>query len=397
MKGLKIIVFVLTIFTASIVADRILHTEFNPGCQMEDHCSKFSKLTYIRADGDNDTIHFVLDATLKPSLVVIITKKDAAIKVNYTSDPNNSINFTRSPLYTFASVFNNLYEFNDVNDTANMKNADNFLKMDFKKFNWNTSQSLKNNNESVEIILSANSYRAPGINKSGIVSITLKVCGKKDTGSLLPHLVHTPDSGELTLTLNNLNTNFTKSRFAVELLTSSSFPFNKSEELSSNTFSDDKLSGGTFLNYLLNAKGNVEGGGFLSWKPVVYKAENTHALNSSSTTQYDVQDHPFENDWINTPLYKMYGNSLFGNNSQLLLKSINVSFGQPNDEFYIKSNYTYWTFLVGIGTPPQTILGFLELSIIASLLLMLSITMILIFCIFMRWMSSKRNSIIYGQ
>jgi len=96
-----------------------------------------------------------------------------------------------------------------------------------------------------------------------------------------------------------------------------------------------------FKNYLLNAKGDVEGGGgFLSWKPVIYKAENTHALNSSSTIQYDVHDHPFENDWIKTPLYNMYGNSLFG--SQFLLKSINVSFGQPNDEFYAKSNYTYW-------------------------------------------------------
>jgi len=83
---------------------------------MEDHCSKFSKLTYIRADGDNDTVHFVLDATLKPSLVIIITNKDAAIKVNYTSDPKNSINFTQSPLYTFASVFNNVSLYSQVND-----------------------------------------------------------------------------------------------------------------------------------------------------------------------------------------------------------------------------------------------------------------------------------------
>jgi len=96
-----------------------------------------------------------------------------------------------------------------------------------------------------------------------------------------------------------------------------------------------------FQYYLLNAKGDVEGGGFLSWKPVVYKAENTHALNSSSTIQYDVHDYHFEYDWINTPLYKLYGNSLF-DNSQFLLKSINVSFGQPSDEFYAKSNYTYW-------------------------------------------------------
>lgn len=60
--------------------------------------------------------------------------------------------------------------------------------------------------------------------------------------------------------------------------------------------------------------------------------------------------------------------------------------------------FNFRTFLVGIGAPPNSNSeGFLELSIIASLLLMLTITMILIFCIFMRWVSSKRNSIIYGQ
>jgi len=67
-----------------------------------------------------------------------------------------------------------LYEFNDVNDTANIKNADNFIKMDFKNFKWNTTQSINNSKESVEIVLSANSYRGPGINKTGIVSITVR-------------------------------------------------------------------------------------------------------------------------------------------------------------------------------------------------------------------------------
>jgi len=55
-----------------------------------------------------------------------------------------------------------------------MKNGDNFKKMDFKNFKWNTTQSINNNNESVEIVLSANSYRGPGINKTGIVSITVR-------------------------------------------------------------------------------------------------------------------------------------------------------------------------------------------------------------------------------
>lgn len=64
---------------------------------------------------------------------------------------------------------------------------------------------------------------------------------------MFPHLIHTPESGELTLILNQLQTFYTNSRFAVELLSISSFPFNKTEELSYNTFSDDKSSGGTFL------------------------------------------------------------------------------------------------------------------------------------------------------
>jgi len=55
-----------------------------------------------------------------------------------------------------------------------MKNGEKFLKMDFKNFKWNTTQSVKNNNESVEIVLSANSYRGPNINKTGIVSITVR-------------------------------------------------------------------------------------------------------------------------------------------------------------------------------------------------------------------------------
>lgn len=67
-----------------------------------------------------------------------------------------------------------MYEFNDVNDTANIKNAINFIKMDFKNFKWNTTQSINNSKESVEIVLSANSYRGPGINKTGIVSITVR-------------------------------------------------------------------------------------------------------------------------------------------------------------------------------------------------------------------------------
>lgn len=95
---------------------------------------------------------------------------------------------------------------------------------------------------------------------------------------------------------------------------------------------------------MVEAKGEdkEEGGGYICWKPVIYKAPNTHALNSSSTTQYDIHDHSNVNDWINTPLYRLYGNEIIIDKSPHLKKSFNVSFGEPNDGFYAKSNYLYW-------------------------------------------------------
>lgn len=74
----------------------------------KDQCSGVSKLVYIRAEGDNDTVHFVFDFTFKPSLVVLKTCVDSVIQVNYTGEQYNTIKFTKTPSYTFASVFNHV-------------------------------------------------------------------------------------------------------------------------------------------------------------------------------------------------------------------------------------------------------------------------------------------------
>lgn len=49
-----------------------------------------------------------------------------------------------------------------------------FITMDFKGYNWNMTQLKNYNNESVEVTVSANSFRRAGISKSGIVSITVR-------------------------------------------------------------------------------------------------------------------------------------------------------------------------------------------------------------------------------
>lgn len=61
-----------------------------------------------------------------------------------------------------------------MNDTAIMQKDENCITMDLKKYNWNMTKLQNYNNDSVEITISANSYRAARINKTGIVSITVR-------------------------------------------------------------------------------------------------------------------------------------------------------------------------------------------------------------------------------
>lgn len=67
-----------------------------------------------------------------------------------------------------------MYEFNDVNDTAIIKNDEKFITMDLKYYDWNMTQLLQSD-ESVEITISSvKMYRAARISKNGTVSIMVR-------------------------------------------------------------------------------------------------------------------------------------------------------------------------------------------------------------------------------
>jgi len=67
-----------------------------------------------------------------------------------------------------------LYEFDDIYDTVNLKNDNDFEEMNLKHFKWKTTKIIKKKNESVEIVLSANTYRGRDINKFGLITITVR-------------------------------------------------------------------------------------------------------------------------------------------------------------------------------------------------------------------------------
>lgn len=55
-----------------------------------------------------------------------------------------------------------------------MEDGKNFIAMNFKQYKWNMIQLKNYNNESVEVTISSDLYRAVGILKTGTVSITVR-------------------------------------------------------------------------------------------------------------------------------------------------------------------------------------------------------------------------------
>lgn len=85
-----------------------MNFKYNPGCTSE--CSNLLKLAYVRAEGDNDTVHYLFDFTMKPSLVVVTSVKDSVVAIDYeklkTKGPDNTISFSNVPIYVFGTVLN---------------------------------------------------------------------------------------------------------------------------------------------------------------------------------------------------------------------------------------------------------------------------------------------------
>lgn len=80
-----------------------LTMEKAPGCPNCDY-----PLYYTRAQGPNDTLHYIWDFAGKPTMFVALTEPNATAVFNWTdyAADKQSVGFDSTPEYTFALVFN---------------------------------------------------------------------------------------------------------------------------------------------------------------------------------------------------------------------------------------------------------------------------------------------------
>lgn len=327
--------------------ERTLTAFLNPGCP-EDICSGDSAgitLIHIRADSAEDTIHYVWDFTGKPTILVALTKKNATLDIHwddfFAARPQ-SVKFSEQPKYTFMTVINRIFQFDDPEDKGMLGENATLFTYDPHEFAYNRTLLWFNKKDVIAALNADNTFL-----------FKLNAFSTRDHGMDYPHLLHTSNSTQIDIVFNNVSTKFNRPRFAVELLfvvseqavSGTDFEITKRKSL------DDEHTPGIFeiIDVLSPGAFKFSTGGYLEYRPVSYTHPERDVSTSTETHQSRPKAIEFSANALNATLaYAIYGSKL----DTLLVEGMNISFGFSGDGFYSKTNYTTMTFQVGYGVPP---------------------------------------------
>nr|CAD7452824.1 unnamed protein product [Timema tahoe] len=358
-----------------VIMRRFLSSSVNPGCNPDaGYCDKVT-LVHVRADGPNDTLHYLWGFTGKPSIILALTSPNATLTINWKDfifASVQAIEFSEKPVYSFGLVVNKIWEYNDVNDTGylNMSLVNKNYKRayDTEYFHWKIAK-FENDTEGAILHMESVKYNKPGdvtAVERGNIKFMVSAYGYNDHSDILPHLVHTQNSSLIDLVIDKLGTNshFSHARFAVDIILASQDPKNTTMTFESHKSLDDEYTPGVFTMVDLQTPSSVSGakGGYIQWRPVAYIAKERDLTNSTDANNYGLSNVTYPSAVLNSSaVYAFFSSSL----ENMLVQETVVSFGLKEDGFYKKTNYTSWTFVVGYGHPPDDKFSLLVILVIS--------------------------------
>lgn len=70
-------------------------------------------LIHVKADGDNDTLHYIWDLTRQPTILVVLCEKNTTVTMNWTMTPISldTIVFSPEPKYTMSFALTKVSSF----------------------------------------------------------------------------------------------------------------------------------------------------------------------------------------------------------------------------------------------------------------------------------------------
>ncbi|ESO94478.1 hypothetical protein LOTGIDRAFT_118279 [Lottia gigantea] len=361
-------------------------TALNPGCNVtackEGIDENFANVAYIKAEGSEDVLHYLLSSVGSLTALVIRGKPGSIIEINWekllstNSSERTDHAITLEPSgslleNSYAVVLTRLFEYNDMNDDASLNSYDihstNWTVHEFQNFGWQEVNHIKGKDNSAVFNLTVIKSQNETMDKNdtlGTLVLTFNAYDSDGRDDVLPKMEHNENNTLFDFLLNDFKASYTQSRFAIEVVVIGS---SKDRPKISETESlDDEYTPGVFKMFDWSTKpSNKNNGGYLEWKPICYTKTDRDRLSGTFVAYYSETNAKEQGGLLEESIaYTYFGNVLF--TTKYSKSATNISFGLSKDGFYTKTNYTVWSGSIGYGHPPKDAISILVIGVISA-------------------------------
>ncbi|OCT69465.1 glycosylated lysosomal membrane protein A [Xenopus laevis] len=344
---------------------REVSLQYNPGSS-----DTSVNVVHVRAVGNGSTIHYVWSTIGTPTVLLIFTHSETSqLQVNWTKllspAPQGALRIepAESVSYATALLFTRIFEYQDVNNTANFSGTDEkyfYPAYNLSDFLWDSANATINATSLSANLTGYNASDPTDSFHNGSVSFRISAYSSSGRDSSSPRLRHTANCTKLEFLVAGVRPRGNNSRFALEMVTIEKEGRKKMESVHS---IDDEYTPTIFemMQLVPDAPNSSHARGFLQWKSVAY--------GSPSGTRADIlpcQLHPLRPFNTTFPAGSI-AHAYFGDDlaDAYKLEAFNISFGIADGDFYDKNRFLSWSALIGYGEPPRDSFSILVICIMA--------------------------------
>uniref|UniRef100_A0A8C5PJJ0 Glycosylated lysosomal membrane protein n=1 Tax=Leptobrachium leishanense TaxID=445787 RepID=A0A8C5PJJ0_9ANUR len=323
-------------------------------------------ILHIRAVDNSSTIHYVWSSIGAPAVLLVYTSSPSSqLNVNWTQltspTPYGAITIepASSVLYSTALLFTRIFEYQDVNNTADFSGTPEkyfYPAYDLSEFSWDDANATVNASS-----LTANLTGRAESHSFQNGSLTFRISAYDGPGrdKVSPRLLHNANCSKFEFLLSQVKPRGNNSRFALEMVTLEKKAGRKS--MQSVRSIDDEYTPTIFevAQLVPHTPNSSHAQGYFQWKSVAYGSTSGKREDSLPCQHYILKS---LNESVEFPsvVHAFFGEDLLETYN---VEAFNVSFGIADGDFYDKYNFMSWSALIGYGTPPKDSFSILVISI----------------------------------
>lgn len=341
-------------------ADDKMTSVVNPNCGQEckeQHEGRDVFLVYTHSIVGNDSYHYIWSTIGRsPSFLVAQASPEAELNIDWTkllsNDPSSSVNLTEHPARVISFILNDVIVWDDINKTGSFEPS----KHNFTHFDWNNFTTLtctpdfkEKCSDDPKCGLTSAAANFSFTNEDGSFGISIETSARLALGrhEALPRILMSPSSFHAELVIfGETGLNYSHPRVFLPLNIIHS---NDSVKISRVSRIDDEFSPGVFSDDTLSV-GSEGMKSYVTWKPIGYSKDDriiAHTLDASRQFSADLK--PLDKE-LAPPIYGFYQPKF---DKEYSANDLMIFLGSEKDIFYSESNYTSFSFNVGLGEPAE--------------------------------------------